>query len=269
MTKKARIFLTSTFLITWSLWGLLVVLSLYDVLQFGQIPFMILYMIGGNGPLIAAIYTKRFYSDREEYKGFIKQIFKFKVSVLWYMGIVVVVSLYSISRWLIYSLSQGFSEGLFRLPAYMVIVLLPVMVIGGGLEEVGWRGVLLPEFTQRFSKTLSTLFISVFWALWHLPLWFIKGVPQEGISFWIFAISAVGLSFLFTVVYDGTKSIFMCIFLHSLINSFSAALNTISVNVFTELSIILFFPILIFIIYNKIVLSKRMGIRSTLQKTPY
>lgn len=57
------------------------------VLQFGQILFMVLYIIGGNGPLIAAIYTKKVYADKEEYKDFIKQIFRFKISVLWYLGI--------------------------------------------------------------------------------------------------------------------------------------------------------------------------------------
>lgn len=259
MTKQARIFLVSTFLITWVLWWLLAVLSLNGVLQFGQIPFMVLYIIGGNGPLIAAIYTKKVYADKEEYKDFIKQIFKFKISVLWYLAIVIVLILEGFIKWLIYSLSQGFSEALFTLPVYMVPLLLPVMVIGGGLEEVGWRGVLYPEFTKRLSKTLTSLYISLFWTLWHLPLWFIKGVPQENMNFWTFAISVIGMSFLLTVVYDGTKSIFMCIFFHSLANSYSTVLNPLSTNIFIDTSLKLFITIIVFVTYNKIMLNKRIS----------
>jgi membrane protease YdiL (CAAX protease family) len=31
------------------------------------------------------------------------------------------------------------------LPCYQVLILFPAMIIGGGLEEIGWRGIGVPE----------------------------------------------------------------------------------------------------------------------------
>ncbi|WP_274380106.1 type II CAAX prenyl endopeptidase Rce1 family protein [Lederbergia galactosidilytica] len=58
------------------------------------------------------------------------------------------------------------------------------------------------------------------WAIWHLPLWFIVGSNQMSMNFLWFTIIALALSFLMTVIYLTTKSIFLCIIFHALINSF-------------------------------------------------
>lgn len=39
-------------------------------------------------------------------------------------------------------------------------------------EELGWRGFLLPRLQQRHSPFVSTLFLAIGWAGWHLPAFF-------------------------------------------------------------------------------------------------
>lgn len=106
-------------------------------------------------------------------------------------------------------------------PIYMAFLQIPLMIIGGGLEEIGWRGFLQPQLQKKLPVSLSTLILSVIWAIWHLPLWFIVGTHQQvNMNFFWFLINAMALSFLFAAIYYGTKSIFMCILLHAMTNAF-------------------------------------------------
>jgi uncharacterized protein len=42
---------------------------------------------------------------------------------------------------------------------------------GGGLEEPGWRGMMLPELQARHTPLVASLIIALAWSLWHLPLY--------------------------------------------------------------------------------------------------
>jgi membrane protease YdiL (CAAX protease family) len=127
---------------------------------------------------------------------------------------------------LINSAITGKQQMLIQQPVYMLFVMIPVMIIGGGLEELGWRGVLLPELLKKYSILVSTIIVSITWVIWHIPLWFINGVYQYGSNFAEFAFPVIGISLLFSFVYVKTKSIFMCILFHSLSNSYMAIFST-------------------------------------------
>ena len=56
------------------------------------------------------------------------------------------------------------------LPIFLVIFALTAVAQGGN-EEPGWRGVMQPELQKRVSPLGGALIVSVFWSLWHLPLY--------------------------------------------------------------------------------------------------
>lgn len=93
------------------------------------------------------------------------------------------------------------------------------MIIGGGFEEIGWRGYLQPTLQKRWSPFTSTLIVGGIWSIWHLPLWFVVGSNQVSMNFLWFTLIALALSFLMTIIYLYTRSIFLCIIFHALINS--------------------------------------------------
>jgi membrane protease YdiL (CAAX protease family) len=95
------------------------------------------------------------------------------------------------------------------------------MIFGGGLEEIGWRGFLLPKLLSIYSPLKSSLVIGVIWSLWHLPLWFVVGLPQQNLKFIPFALSCIASSFVLTFIYMETNSIWLCILFHALDNACS------------------------------------------------
>jgi uncharacterized protein len=64
------------------------------------------------------------------------------------------------------------------LPGYVMLLLLEAAG-----EEIGWRGYALRGLQANLSALASTLIIGVVWALWHLPLFFIVGLPQTLLPF--------------------------------------------------------------------------------------
>ena len=47
VSRRLRIFLAVTFLVTWTCWGILVPLARTQTVVYGQISFMLLYLLGG------------------------------------------------------------------------------------------------------------------------------------------------------------------------------------------------------------------------------
>ena len=60
-----------------------------------------------------------------------------------------------------------------------------LLYIGLG-EEIGWRGFALPRFQEILGSLGGSIANGVFWALWHLPLFFMPGSSQYGHSVLLF-----------------------------------------------------------------------------------
>jgi membrane protease YdiL (CAAX protease family) len=58
--------------------------------------------------------------------------------------------------------------------------LLALLVIAGVAEEAGWRGWLLPWLLPRFSPLTAASLVSVVWALWHVPMFFLVQNYRDG-----------------------------------------------------------------------------------------
>jgi uncharacterized protein len=114
-------------------------------------PLFILYVVGGFGPTISAFIIKKLFSEKTEFKSFLKKTIQVKENVIWYVFVVFTPLVLTFVPWLINSAITGKQQMLIQQPIYMLFAMVPVMIIGGGLEELGWRGVLLPELLKKQS----------------------------------------------------------------------------------------------------------------------
>jgi len=88
-------------------------------------------------------------------------------------------------------------------------------------EEIGWRGYALPTLQTDLSGLNSALIIGVVWAIWHLPLFLIAGLPQASLPFAPFLVWIVSQSIIFAWVYNSTEgSLLFAIVFHTAINLF-------------------------------------------------
>ncbi|MGM0110287.1 CPBP family intramembrane glutamic endopeptidase [Enterococcus sp. DIV0187] len=213
--KNVISYLGITFGITWICWGIVACLTHFMNLALFSPIVLPIYSLGAAGPMIGACIVMKRTVGKTGFKRFVRNIFNLKQPITAYL---VVLGL----AWGFCLFPTLFGASEQQAPIYTALFQLPVMIFfGGGLEEVGWRGFLLPQLQKKFSSFISTCIIAVIWTVWHLPLWLVKGSGQDASSFIGFMIMVLSFAFLLTLLWDRYQSIALCILLHAGFNSFA------------------------------------------------
>jgi len=92
-------------------------------------------------------------------------------------------------------------------PGVYLFVLAWGTVWGGGQEDLGWRGFMLPLLQERYSALASSVLVGFAWAGWHLPLFLNPttthgGWPLSQQLLWL--VSILAGSVLWTWMYNST-----------------------------------------------------------------
>ena len=217
--SRLTIFLVSTYLITWTSWWLLASLAGRGIITYGQAPFMTLYMLGGLGPTIAAYISVARTKGEGSIGEFHSRLLKWRIRIPFYLAALLIPLGIGGATAAIMRLIDSESYATKLLPWYMFFPLFGVMILGGGLEEVGWRGVALPELQRRLHPLATSAVLGVIWSLWHLPLFFIRGVNQYAMNFFVFSLEILGLTCVLTWIYNRVGSILLCVVLHAASNT--------------------------------------------------
>lgn len=244
MDKRVTInYLIGTFLLTYILWGLIIVLCQIGYFQFNSPISMILYTIGGNVPPIVAYVVLKKTHIITGIKQFAKEAFAIKQKPQYYGVMIEFLIIY----FGIPALMQGVSKGP---ELYVSFFSIPVMVFYGGSEELGWRYILQPSLEKQFPFGIATSLTACIWAAWHLPLFFIKGIAYR--NFGLFLIMVFGMAFALATIYYTSKSIWLCILFHSMVNALSSSWvikESIVIKACTTILIVVFS--LVIITYHK------------------
>jgi uncharacterized protein len=222
--KQLITFFGLAYLISWIIWLPLYghIFGLHDL---PELPFH--HALGGLGPLTASFLTTWFYTNQDGVKQLLKKCMQ--VKPLLYMAIAllspfILALLATIINYYIDKTSVNLS-GLFssrEFPEFNLLTFFIYNLIFFGLgEEAGWRGFALPIFQEKFNALTSSIILTVFWALWHWPLFFYRpgyiSMDMAGITGWIFSLltGSVLLTWLFN---SAGASILICAVFHSTID---------------------------------------------------
>jgi len=95
-------------------------------------------------------------------------------------------------------------------PLSLVPFALGIFFIGPFPEELGWRGYVLDRLQTKWNALSSSLILGVVWAMWHLPLFFIRDTYQYNQGawsawFWLFMVGIIPLAVIFTWIFNNTR----------------------------------------------------------------
>lgn len=221
---------------SWLFW-LPAALSGRNVMQF---PIVLLLVLGGLGPPLAAILLTYLEQDSAGRRDYWRRVIDFRrISPIWYAVILLFSPVRSVLAIIVGLLAgEGLpsfdaASGFLAEPLTIVPFVVYTLLYGPLPEELGWRGYALERLQERWSALVSSLILGAMWGLWHLPMFFMEGTYQQGelsigsMRFWLnFCVSIVALTILMTWVYNNTRrSILSAILIHFMGNLTGEVLN--------------------------------------------
>ena len=236
--KKHQIvvFLVMTFLFSWTFWG--IIYASYKGILISNIHnryFQIFSMLGASMPSVMSIIVNGFFYGGKGIKALLKKLTIWKVSLFFYIFVLLYrAALYYIPVFICNITGAGYKlPSNISTPVTILLDFILIILLGGPLmEELGWRGFVLPRLQNKLNPAFSSLILGVIWACWHLPLFFIPGTSQYGFSFGLFIIACIVLAMLYTWMYNRTDgSLLLPILFHA---SWNCTAFVLSHNSFQE-----------------------------------
>lgn len=232
--KPARFFII-TFLLTWIPWFICAYLSYRSALLGIQI---LLMMAGMFVPFITAIGMMICSKNKSMLKTFLK---KFDLRKIKLSSWLMIFLLFPISIFLATAISLLFGkpfDQFFLCSQYAVmsgqsILSLVIIFLAPLFEELGWRGYGVDSIRSKFNLFITTLIFASLWALWHLPLFFIRGYYHNVLwntsiiytaNFFVSIFPAALL--INWVYYKNNRSIVAAICMHFILDLFSVLFQT-------------------------------------------
>ena len=207
---------------SWSIWSLLFLVIEPGGLLHNPPPISFVFVIlGGFGPSLSGFFLTWLIYGREGIQALVARLRNWRIG-RWWMAVLIIPGITAITplvRWMAgYTVDTGAMLGL-------IIPGLGLGLTAGLMEEIGWRGFLLPHLLKRYSPLVSTLLLGFIWGgLWHGYADYF-GLGDKGLAFWplmilLGPVVLTAWSLIMTWVYEGTQgSLLLSILMHASISS--------------------------------------------------
>ena len=225
MPKEARIdlsgashwpifgmFVVATLVYSWGLWALLV---------FNLVPSSAttpLILLGGFGPFVGALVTLRL--TGLSIRKWLLSNLRIRIPLRWYVLAIALPPVLIISSSIIYvsvfNATYAFEEiaALWMFPLGLALT----FFVGGGNEELGWRGFAQPALQEGLSAFTASLAVGFVWFIWHIPLFFVPGSSQAGVPMVPYAVGVLATAVILSWLYNATGSLFVPWLYHASVN---------------------------------------------------
>ena len=214
-------FLALSFLIAWFFEGILILFEQTGILSgilSGITGFIIVTMYRGItvacAPAWAILILLLKQNQIKGFKDFFLRIFRAEKR----LQTVIITAIFFLSYFIVAMLSGQYLGDTWYFSLFAIPWLL-AGIVGGGMEEPGWRGFLQPALEEKLHFIVATLCVGIIWAVWHIPAWFVESIGTSSLNFLSFTLHCITLSFVMTTLYKLTKCVFACVLFHSWVNA--------------------------------------------------
>ena len=215
-------YLLLTILWSFGIWSFLFLYVKPGELMKNAPPISFLFVVlGGFGPALSGLLTTWLVYGHEGLQGLWNRLRIWRVGS-WWLALIIIPAV------------TALTPILRSIAGYPVDVDAIVKLIGPGIalgliaglmEEIGWRGFLLPHLLRRYSPLAATLLLGLFWGgVWHGYADYF-GLGGRGLTSWILIILLgpillTAWSIIITWVYERTQgSLLLAYFMHASISS--------------------------------------------------
>lgn len=212
-------FLLITFGLAWGIIALYIFLPTQMAAVFGEISGQHpLFYLAVYAPAIAALTLVLRQKGQSGARRFLSRLLLWRTSAAWYAFLLIGIPLLFYAGALWKGLSPSELVPVSAVGAYLLA--LALHAIKGPVEEIGWRGFMLPVLQRRMSPLWAGLVIGVIWGVWHLPAFFLSGTEHSAWSFTDFFLGTIALSLIATALFNASKgSILLPALFHLQVNN--------------------------------------------------
>jgi len=187
-------------------WGVEIPLALQaQGVTHSKLPFSVHYL-AGYGPMLAALIMTGLVEGGEGLRNLFGRMLKWRLKPVWWLAAISPLVIYLLLGAIIGLVQRQTVD--FRLLGQvdflpgLGLAALPLWILTFGIgEETGWRGYALPRLQNGRSALAATFVLWIFWALWHLPLFFYSYVVSVLPGFLIGLLAG---AIVFTWLYNST-----------------------------------------------------------------
>jgi membrane protease YdiL (CAAX protease family) len=214
-----------TFLWSWLFWIIPIILSrigVISIINFKSSIYGLLVIIGAFGPAMGAFISLYTIDGKGSVKKYLKSFISLNFGWKVWLAIILVTGFSSFIAWFVPELFgenrlQSNLPNIYILPVYILFILF----LGGGQEEIGWRGYILSFLERKFGLIIGSLILGIIWSIWHIPLWYFPGSNQIYMNFFGFIVLCIGGSYFYSwVIASSGNRLLSGIIVHGFANGF-------------------------------------------------
>lgn len=207
-------FLCITFALAWGALGVLILFPGASAAVFGEIRAANpLFMLAVYSPALAAFALVLRSGGPGALRAFLARLLLVRARVGWYLFIALgIPCLFLGGAWL-----KGIPADQYwpQMSAAELVGAALFMLLLGPMEEFGWRGFALPVLQRRLAPIWASLVLGAIWGIWHLPAFYLAGLPQSNWAFLPFFVGAIAVAVMATALFNASGgSLLLAILFH-------------------------------------------------------
>ena len=202
-TKLLVPFLALTFGLTWGLAALLILFPDQVIAIFGEVtmsnPLTILAIYS---PGIAGVLLVWRQVGLKGLGSFFRRLTLWRMPLSWWLFLLVgIPAVVFTGAFIKGTLDTAFPFS----PWYLALPALAHALLLGPIEEFGWRGLALPLLQRKYAPFWAGLILGILWALWHIPSFFISGMPQTAWAAGPYFLGIIAISVILTPMFNSSR----------------------------------------------------------------